>query len=419
MFQGRTNQVFTPAGLTDPFNMLTGIDQGEIIFPLLWIIFYDPLLSKIRKSDLEYRISAKEYIDIYENISREKKLIFLGCGYMDDTSFLANNQLGMEKILEIADSFYCLNDIKINKTKLALLLRLKEKKKLNNDIKMKFGKEEITITPVKVTESERFLGVWINMYGKDKHIKNQIKREVLSINKALSIKKGLTDKMMIYLFNYLIIPIVEYRSQLVVLEKKTLEKLMAPFRKLLKNKLKMAYTVPNAILETNYIYNLNNFYTNQLQAKITNFILQINDKDVLGEIMDIHFTNVQNLLLLTNNPVYDIDNNTGHVIKKYYKNGFLMNNLLLLKGNNFTIGIDKSIKKDFHIEGGPTTIRQILSESAYVENFRFLQDHNIRFVDQITSPSKHFLLSIRELEEKHFSRLNGKSRISVSIKKYD
>ncbi|GBC14866.2 hypothetical protein GLOIN_2v1485349 [Rhizophagus irregularis DAOM 181602=DAOM 197198] len=287
MFQGRMNQVFTPFGLTKPFEMMTGIDQGEIISPLLWIIFYDPLLDRLRKSDLGFKISAKEQLDIYEGLTREKQIRFPACGYMDDTSFLTNNKLDMERILKIADSFYMLNDIKINKKKSALLIRFKEKKRLNNEINLQFGNKEIGIQPVQHNGSERFLGVWINMYNKNKHIQQQVKNEVMSINKAFTTKKGLTDKMMIYLFNYLIIPIVKYRTQLTVMDGKVLEKLMSPFRKILKNKLKMACTAPNAILETNYIYNLNSFTNNQLQAKITNFILQINDKGILGEIMDI------------------------------------------------------------------------------------------------------------------------------------
>jgi hypothetical protein len=262
MFKGCTNQVFTLAGLTAPFDMLTGIDQGEIISPLLWIIFYDPLLSNIRKTGLGFKISAKEYIDIYEGTYREKSLIFPGCGYMDDTSFLTSNKSDMERILKIADSFYTLNDIKINKSKSALLLRLKNKKHLAREINIKFGNEEINIQPVQHNKTERFLGVWINMYNKHQHVIQQIRNEVAAIIKSLTTKRGLTDKMMIYLFNYLVIPVTEYRSQLIVLDKKILEKLMASFRKVLKNKLKFTRTAPNAILETNFIYNLTNFFSN-------------------------------------------------------------------------------------------------------------------------------------------------------------
>jgi ribonuclease HI len=418
MFKEHTNQVFTPAGLTAPFDMLTGIDQREIISPLLWIIFYDLLLSNIRKTGLGFKISAKEYLDIYEGTYREKSLTFPGCGYMDDTSFLTSNKLDMERILKIADSFYMFNDIKINKSKSALLLRLKNKKHLAREINIKFGSEEINIQPVQHNKTERFLRVWINMYNKHQHIIQQIRNEVAVIVKSLTTKRGLTDKMMIYLFNYLVIPVTEYRSQLIVLDKKILEKLMASFRKVLKNKLKFARTAPNAILETNFIYNLTNFFSNQLQAKITNFILQINDKDTLGEIMDICMTNIQNLLLLENNPLYCIDTSTSYMIRMLYKNNFIMNNILIMKDYKFEIHIDKKIKKNFGIGGGPTTLRSLLTIETYVKNFKFLQEHNIRYIDQIISLSKKYLLSIKELEEKSFVKLNGKMKITSNIKNY-
>ncbi len=35
LFTNRTNQVFTHHGITDPYNVLVGIDQGEVICPLL------------------------------------------------------------------------------------------------------------------------------------------------------------------------------------------------------------------------------------------------------------------------------------------------------------------------------------------------------------------------------------------------
>ncbi|CAB5357439.1 unnamed protein product [Rhizophagus irregularis] len=365
MFQGRTNQVFTPFGLTKPFEMMTGIDQGEIISPLLWIIFYDPLLDRLRKSDLGFKISAKEQLDIYEGLTRDKQLRFPACGYMDDTSFLTNNKLDMERILKIADSFYTLNDIKINKKKSALLIRFKEKKKLKNEINLQFGNEEIGIQPIQHNGSERFLGVWINMYNKSQHIQQQVKNEVMSINKAFTTKKGLTDKMMIYLFNYLIIPIVEYRTQLTVMDGK------------------------------------------------------INDKGILGNIMDIRLTSTQNLLLLENNPLYSIDNTTSHVIKKFYKESFTMRNILLMKENNFDLETDNTIIERFKVEGGPTTVRSIISKDTYVNNFKFLQNNNIRYIDQIISLSKRYLLTIKELEDRKYIRLNLKGKLSANINNYE
>src|ERR1044072_3281100 len=65
LFTNRTNQIFTPFGFTDPYNLLVGIDQGEVICPLLWCIYYDPLLSYIQnKTSMGYEISTKNYSNV-------------------------------------------------------------------------------------------------------------------------------------------------------------------------------------------------------------------------------------------------------------------------------------------------------------------------------------------------------------------
>ena len=46
--KNRLNRVITDVGLTQEYRMENGIDQGEIMSPLLWIIYYDPLFTKIK-----------------------------------------------------------------------------------------------------------------------------------------------------------------------------------------------------------------------------------------------------------------------------------------------------------------------------------------------------------------------------------
>ena len=57
IFTNRTNKIITAYGHTDSYNVLTGIDQGEVISPILWCIYYDPLLCKIqRQQELGYKM---------------------------------------------------------------------------------------------------------------------------------------------------------------------------------------------------------------------------------------------------------------------------------------------------------------------------------------------------------------------------
>ena len=85
MFIHRENQVFTAFSNTDTYKVFSGIDQGEIISPLLWCIYYDPLLCKVQSSDLGYNMSVRWKPDIrtesYNNLQCKTSVL----AYMDDT----------------------------------------------------------------------------------------------------------------------------------------------------------------------------------------------------------------------------------------------------------------------------------------------------------------------------------------------
>ncbi|CAG8745720.1 11067_t:CDS:2, partial [Rhizophagus irregularis] len=287
--------------------------------------------------------------------------------------------------------------------------------------KIKFGKDIIEVKPTHRNRSSRFLGVWINAFNNNSHIIQQLKDEISAIIKNISCRKGITDKMMIYLFNMLIIPIIEYRSQLYVIEENILDSLMAKFRSFFKNKLKFARTAPNAILETNWIYNLNNFIANQRQAKITNFILQINDTGILGRIMEIRFLNIQQQLLLENHPLYVIDYKLIQKIRKIknvgFKYHFILNNIKLMIENKFSIAKNAGLLIEYNMENGPTPLRDVISDNIYIKNFNMLQENNLIFVDQITTLDKNYLLSIEEMELKRYTKLISTKRMSQEHRK--
>ena len=56
LFTDRENEVFTAIGTTPFYKVLTGIDQGEVMSPLLWCIYLDPLLCEIQQRDLGYHL---------------------------------------------------------------------------------------------------------------------------------------------------------------------------------------------------------------------------------------------------------------------------------------------------------------------------------------------------------------------------
>jgi hypothetical protein len=159
IFTNRTNRVFTDVGLTDPFDMLVGIDQGEVISPLLWCIYYDPLLYEIERQELGYNLYHYHRKNLYNSHEDLSNVCIGDLAFMDDTTWIIETKESLEEILKIADDFYHLNNIKINKEKSELLVHSNEIPSVSTSISLHFGQDTISIRPKTYKESARILGV--------------------------------------------------------------------------------------------------------------------------------------------------------------------------------------------------------------------------------------------------------------------
>src|ERR1700722_16278578 len=129
-----------------------------------------------------------------------------------------------------------------------------------------------------------------------------------------------------------IIPRIEYRTQLTFLSERECSDIIIPFRKLYKHKLHFSSSLPNATLENYSIYRFRDLYEVQLQSKITNFYLQINDPGVLGWVMKIRICQLQLQEWLRFSPLREWPYNLS---KRFYTK-FLAVHLALCKQHNFS-----------------------------------------------------------------------------------
>ena len=78
--------------------MENGIDQGEIMSPLLWIIYYDPLFSKIRKErGCGYEMKHNWKQDIRTNKISSIEIEIFNIAYMDNTMWMGGLKKKLEK----------------------------------------------------------------------------------------------------------------------------------------------------------------------------------------------------------------------------------------------------------------------------------------------------------------------------------
>ncbi|GBC08516.1 hypothetical protein RclHR1_08180010 [Rhizophagus clarus] len=203
LFMNRSNWVFTAHGDTPSYQVRIGIDQGEVISPLLWM----PLTGA---SDL-----------VINNLV-----------FMDDSTLISSSKARLEHMLSITEEFYALNNTSANHHKYVLI---------SNSL------------PLTTTSNiSPFLGVWFNIKGSRDFVKKQIAGECNSFAATLRPAK-LSAKQVVYLYNTVLIPKLEYRMQVTHLSDRDCYTATKHIRSLVKQKANFLCHVNNLFLMANSI----------------------------------------------------------------------------------------------------------------------------------------------------------------------
>jgi len=135
ILQNRETKIINEHKSPNKIQIKNGIDQGDSISPLWWIIFYDPLISKLEK------------ISSNNNLTN-------ALAYMNDLNLLVNSQNTLQKLLNTTTSFFKLNDIIANPTKTKIITTNKNLRQI------KMQNQIISAQPP--TNPIRILGIWIS-----------------------------------------------------------------------------------------------------------------------------------------------------------------------------------------------------------------------------------------------------------------
>ena len=107
--------------------------------------------------------------------------------YADDTTWIAKSEKVLQKIIDISNEFYELNDIEINSKKSELLVLNQKESDIERGStpRIRVGEKKEVVQVKKRKEAIRYLGVWILEKGSKKCNKTVIIREVARICKVL------------------------------------------------------------------------------------------------------------------------------------------------------------------------------------------------------------------------------------------
>ena len=292
LLTNRTNRVITNLGLTEPYNINNSIDQGETITPLLWRIYYDPLINKISTFYQGYTMSATCKDSILTYKYKNLKVSSSVLAYMDDILWITNSKSNLESIIQTATSFYQMANIQINPHKSVLITNTKKQSHLNFI--------NSSIQPQQPNIPFKFLGCWFTLDGKQTQQTKLITNEISHLTNTLK-TKHITNKQVSYIINTVIIPILEYHIHNIILSQTTCNKILSSYLSVAKHKSNFATTTPNSTLLNHNIYGIKNIWDIQLQYHISNFLTRLCDTRLLGISTQIRLQQLQNNLWSTTN----------------------------------------------------------------------------------------------------------------------
>ncbi|GBB97114.1 hypothetical protein RclHR1_29180001 [Rhizophagus clarus] len=203
--------------------------------------------------------------------------------FMDDFTLISLSKAGLEHMLSITEEFYALNNTSANHHKYALisnslpLTTTSDISLVEFNLSLSFlnNISSISVTPISITSSFQFLGVWFNIKGSRDFVKKQIANECNSFAATLCPAK-LTAKQVIYLYNTVLIPKLEYRMQVTHLSDKDCYIATRLVRSLVKQKANFSRALPNPILYLSQALGLVNLSSHLIQCHVNNLFLMAN-----------------------------------------------------------------------------------------------------------------------------------------------
>ena len=271
--------------------------------PILWVIYYDPLITRISKEHPGFLRTT--------NTNNQNKEIYASImAYMDDSIWIAPNKQALENILVTANSFYKFTNITVNPSK--SILATNSKSIVNKTITF----DNQVITPIPNSQPFKYLGAWFTFNRTPSQVQKTIMAEFKQCIGMMQ-KAIITDKQTIYLINNVLIPRLSYRLYSSFLSTNQLNTLNNCCSNLVKSKAKLSRGVPNSFLFHPHIYGLKNLAQNQLTILTTSLQRNINHSNFNTSFLKARLQDLQDSTksyhsILTTPPLFPISQYNTH-----------------------------------------------------------------------------------------------------------
>ena len=385
LFTNRRNAVFTADGLSDLYDVKIGIDQGEVISPLLWCIYFDPLLCEVDKLRKGYTLQHSWKKDVNSADVTTLTEMISSLAYMDDATWISDSKEHLEAQLAIADEFYTLTKSAINKDKSELLTTTKH---LPTPINLKFGENYIPISPCKT--STRYLGVWINSTNSPQFVKQQVRESIDSFTSLLN-RKMIDSNQAIYIINTVLLPRITYKLLNTTLSENECNKLSTNIRCCVKHKSHFSKSAPDCIFQCELFYALDSLWNLQLRALSASLLYQFNSDSLYQRTSIIRLFTLQSQHLLPASPLFLWPFKYNQ--RNAHKTNLIGRTISLVSSTPLKISFALSPLLKNIITGGHTAIAHLIPSSTYISIKAVAARHNLIFLEQLIDATGQHLWS--------------------------
>ncbi|EXX50518.1 hypothetical protein RirG_270100 [Rhizophagus irregularis DAOM 197198w] len=250
LFTRRNNKIITCYSDTPRYRVRVGIDQGEIISPLLWVVYLDPLLTVLNQEASDpFFLKSSALQDGSPMEFEQHSLPVSHLTFMDDSTLIASSKSGIEDRLSITAEFYTLNNVQANSAKYVLL------SSSNPSSVIFFGlspsplidDNTFTLTSLTLNTSFRFLEVWFSLSASSQFVLKQARSMVKDMAALLAPKKLLAQHVA-YLYNAILLPRLEFHLQTSLFSESIIQSIISLMLSIIKRKAGLASTTPLALL---------------------------------------------------------------------------------------------------------------------------------------------------------------------------
>ncbi|KAG9297886.1 hypothetical protein G9A89_015477 [Geosiphon pyriformis] len=354
---GCINRVMTDFGLTDEYEVHDGLDQREVFSPLLWCIFYDPLLCEVKRQadGCGYRlnshfISGCGCAESQAGVSS----FFTADAFVDNTIWVGSSQNATQHILNVASEFFSINAISINNDKTVAI-------PINCDgtaSSLLISGSPISIA--KKGESHHYLGIYLSTESFSKPSLVKAHSDVRFFSN-LVLRKAVSDKQFSYLVSAVLFPIIEYRTQFSYI----------PISAYGKSKFGLPCDFPNNAIHHPSLYGLKTFEQVQAESKMALVIFFVNSVGILGHLFSYQSHDLQVLCWHPLHPLQCLVR-----VKVNPLNNFLTGMVHIFSGCDLSLG--GFLSSAFCRRDG-ISMSLVLGESNYVKNVSSLRHYGIAF----------------------------------------